>query len=349
MTEHVSARVVLPSPPSSPEPENDENEEVSSDFLDSWPATTLELDLVHCRLGSLDPLQLPRFAQHLKRLCVRQNHISALEPLALSSLILLEELDVYDNKLKNSGITTLPASLITLDLSFNLLKHVPDVLESLPNLETVYFVQNRISRIEHLGMCTKLKSLELGGNRIRDITSLSSLTALEELWLGKNKITTIPPGALTPLTSLHILSLQSNRLTRITGMEGLVNLQELYLSHNGIEKLEGLQDNVGRSFPFNVDGLTDTQVNLSTLDIGNNFVPAIEGIDHLAQLEELWMNNNNIPASVLSSPFPDLPALRTIYLEGNPCQKADPVNYRRKVMLALPQVTQIDATYVKAA
>ncbi len=36
-------------------------------------------------------------------------------------------------------------------------------------------------------------------------------------------------------------------------MEGLVNLQELYLSHNGIEKLEGLQDNVGRSFPFNVD------------------------------------------------------------------------------------------------
>ncbi|PBL03723.1 L domain-like protein [Armillaria gallica] len=333
MTEHVSARVVLPSPPSSPEPENDENEEVSSDFLDSWPATTSELDLVHCRLGSLDPLQLPRFAQHLKRLCVRQNHISTLEPLALSSLTLLKELDVYDNKLKNSGITTLPASLITLDLSFNLLKHVPDVLESLPNLETVYFVQNRISRIEHLGMCTKLKSLELGGNRIRDITSLSSLTALEELWLGKNKITTIPPGALTPLTSLRILSLQSNRLTRITGMEGLVNLQELYLSHNGIEKLEGLQDNV----------------NLSTLDIGNNFVPAIEGIDHLTQLEELWMNNNNIPASVLSSPFPDLPTLRTIYLEGNPCQKADPVNYRRKVMLALPQVTQIDATYVKAA
>ncbi|KAK0500554.1 L domain-like protein [Armillaria luteobubalina] len=333
MTEPVSARVVLPSPPSSPEPENEENDEIYSDFLESWPETTSELDLVHCRLGSLDPLQLPRFAQHLKRLCVRQNHISTLEPLALSSLTLLEELDVYDNKLKNSGITALPASLITLDLSFNLLKHIPDVLEHLPNLETVYFVQNRISRIEHLGMCTKLKSLELGGNRIRDITPLSSLTALEELWLGKNKITTIPPGVLTPLTSLRILSLQSNRLTRITGMEGLVNLQELYLSHNGIEKLEGLQDNV----------------NLTTLDIGNNVVPAIEGIDHLIQLEELWMNNNNIPASVLSSPFPNLPALRTIYLEGNPCQKADPVNYRRKVMLALPQATQIDATYVKAA
>ncbi|KAK0223142.1 L domain-like protein [Armillaria fumosa] len=332
MTEPVSARVVLPSPPSSPEPENEANDEVSSDFLDSWPETTSELDLVHCRLGSLDPLQLPRFAQHLKRLCVRQNHISTLEPLALSSLTLLEELDVYDNKLKNSGITTLPASLITLDLSFNLLKHIPDALERLANLETVYFVQNRISRIEHLGMCTKLKSLELGGNRIRDITPLSSLTALEELWLGKNKITTIPPGVLAPLMSLRILSLQSNRLTRITGMEGLVNLQELYLSHNGIEKLEGVQDNV----------------NLTTLDIGNNLVPAIEGIDHLTQLEELWMNNNNIPTSVLSSPFPSLPALRTIYLEGNPCQKADPVNYRRKVMLALPQATQIDATYVKA-
>lgn len=38
--------------------------------------------------------------------------------------------------------------------------------------------------------------------------------------------------------------------------------------------------------------------------------------------------------------------LETIYLEGNPCQRAEGVNYRRKVMLALPQVTQIDATYV---
>lgn len=36
--------------------------------------------------------------------------------------------------------------------------------------------------------------------------------------------------------------------------------------------------------------------------------------------------------------------LDTVYLEGNPLQAAAGANYRRKVMLALPQVNQIDAT-----
>lgn len=37
--------------------------------------------------------------------------------------------------------------------------------------------------------------------------------------------------------------------------------------------------------------------------------------------------------------------LETVYLERNPLQK-DP-QYRRKIMLALPSVRQIDATFVR--
>lgn len=40
--------------------------------------------------------------------------------------------------------------------------------------------------------------------------------------------------------------------------------------------------------------------------------------------------------------------LETIYLEGNPCQQVESTSYRRKIMLALPQVKQIDATSVFA-
>lgn len=36
--------------------------------------------------------------------------------------------------------------------------------------------------------------------------------------------------------------------------------------------------------------------------------------------------------------------LETVYFEGNPIQKDLGANYRRKIMLALPQVGQIDAT-----
>lgn len=38
--------------------------------------------------------------------------------------------------------------------------------------------------------------------------------------------------------------------------------------------------------------------------------------------------------------------LETVYLEGNPAQLNDMVNYRRRLMIALPQLKQIDATYV---
>ena len=40
------------------------------------------------------------------------------------------------------------------------------------------------------------------------------------------------------------------------------------------------------------------------------------------------------------------PDLNTIYLEGNPLQKNAGPTYRLKVQMMLPQVLQIDASYV---
>ena len=59
------------------------------------------------------------------------------------------------------------------------------------------------------------------------------------------------------------------------------------------------------------------------------------------------VNHNKIETlRALERELGSLP-LQTIYLEGNPCQQAEGVNYRRKVMLALPStLTQIDATWV---
>jgi protein phosphatase 1 regulatory subunit 7 len=94
-----------------------------------------------------------------------------------------------------------------LDFSFNLLKSIPETLHYLTSLRTVYFVQNRISKITGLqGVGATLRSLELGGNKLRvslvtawpkvlsetcqtkQIENLDALVNLEELWLGKNKI-----------------------------------------------------------------------------------------------------------------------------------------------------------------
>ena len=58
---------------------------------------------MHSRIGSLDSLNLARFANHLKKLCLRQNLVAFLDPEVFGQLTKLEELDFYDNKIKSVG------------------------------------------------------------------------------------------------------------------------------------------------------------------------------------------------------------------------------------------------------
>ncbi|KII89932.1 hypothetical protein PLICRDRAFT_40112 [Plicaturopsis crispa FD-325 SS-3] len=311
----------------------DVGESEDQDILRDYPDETEELELIHSRLTSLANLRLDRFAAHLKKLCLRQNFISNLDPQIFSQLTKLEELDVYDNKIKTVGDALNELSGLTvLDLSFNLLRAIPDTLEHLKSLSTIYFVQNRISHITGLeAVGATLRSLELGGNKIRKIENLDALVNLEELWLGKNKISKLEN--LGSLRKLKILALQSNRIIKIEGLENLENLEDLYLSHNGVTELEGVEHNL----------------KLKTLDLGNNFIPTLHNVSHLSHLEELWLNNNKIPdLKALEPELSKISSLETIYLEGNPCQAAEGANYRRKIMLALPQLTQIDATFTKS-
>ncbi|KAG1804239.1 uncharacterized protein BJ212DRAFT_1394370 [Suillus subaureus] len=256
----TTARVALPlsavDGDSDGEAEADGSQTNDGDLLEDFPDETDELELVHSRLSSLANLRLDRFARHLRKLCLRQNAISHLDPEVFKLLTQLEELDLYDNKLKTVGDTLDDMSALT---------------------RIVYFVQNKISKITGLeSVGATLRSLELGGNRIRHIEGLDALVNLEELWLGKNKLTKLEN--LSTLSRLKILSLQSNRITKIEGLDQLADLEELYLSHNGVERLEGLENNT----------------KLRMLDVGVNFVLAIENISHLVSLEELWLNNNKI-------------------------------------------------------
>lgn len=309
----------------------DGDDEDDEDILENYPDETTELDLWDMRITSLAPLRLQRFADHLTRLVLRKNLIKELDPAIFQALSKLEHLDLYDNKIKHVGdaLSNL-TSLEHLDLSFNVLREIPEALSRLTALKIAFFVQNRISHITGFqGLGATLTSLELGANRIRRIEGLDALVNLKELWLGKNKIAQIEN--LDNLKQLTILSLQSNRITKVENLDKLENLEQLLLSHNGIEKLEGLEHNT----------------KLKMLDVGSNFIPAIENVSHLTSLEDLWLGGNKIPdLQTLEPQLRHISTLQTIYLEGNPCQKNEGTSYMRKIRLALPQLTQIDATYL---
>jgi protein phosphatase 1 regulatory subunit 7 len=102
--------------------EEGSEEEEDEDFLEDFPDDTTvslailddnplialflllqELELLHSRLTSLKCLRLSRFAQHLKKLGLRQNLVSFLDPNVFCLLTNLEELDLYDNRIKTVG------------------------------------------------------------------------------------------------------------------------------------------------------------------------------------------------------------------------------------------------------
>jgi protein phosphatase 1 regulatory subunit 7 len=125
---------------------------------------------------------------------MRQNLITSLvaddEDKPLEALTELEDLDLYDNKIPRveglEGLSKLKSVLAdlssaslkrsrTLDLSFNLIKHLPsEIFDTLTSLRTLYLVQNKVSKIAGLeGLAASLVSLELGGNRLRVSGSLT--------------------------------------------------------------------------------------------------------------------------------------------------------------------------------
>lgn len=139
---------------------------------------------------------------------------------------------------------------------------------------------------------------------------------------------------LDRLKKLRVLSIQSNRITKLEGLEGLENLEELYISHNGLTKLEGLENNL----------------KLTTLDIAGNKIKEIANVGHLAQMEEFWANSNAIEDLHHIDEqlgVARMPHLNTVYFELNPVQRKEGAAYRRKLILALPQVKQIDATLTR--
>lgn len=327
--------LVNPEALSDPEHSDEENVvpgetiEADEDLLDDYPADTEEIDCVHARIANISSLRLDRF-NAVTRLCLRQNSITEIE--ALSSLAsTLTDLDLYDNLITHiRGLEDL-VHLNNLDLSFNKIKHIKNI-SHLKRLTDLYFVQNKISTIEGLAGLTNLRNLELAANRIREIRGLETLTALEELWLGKNKITSITN--LSTLTNLKILSIQSNRITSISGLDSLPQLEELYISHNALTNLSGLE----------------SCLSLRVIDISNNQVSSLAGIGHLTELEELWASYNKIAdIAEVERELVDKKLLTTVYFEGNPLQLRGPALYRNKVRLTLPQVMQIDATFVRVS
>ena len=226
-----------------------------------------------------------------------------------------------------------------------------------PLLEELYVAQNKLRKMEGLQGLSNLKVLDLGANRIRVIEGLEGCTALRSLWLGKNKIEEVQ--GLDALLQLRQLDIQSNRLSQLgSGLRSLRHLEELYLASNalecvaglpaftdavegGAEGVEGACVNGGEEAPVPSAGFNRV---LHTLDLSNNRLSCIAGVQQMAVLEELWMTKALLESYESLQPLAALPKLSCVYLEHSHIAKD--FEYRKTVSALVPSLTQLDATEV---
>lgn len=317
------------------------------------------------RLFSFSELDLQN-CHNCTELILRKNLIHALDPFPDHLAQRLQELDLFDNKIKKIGnffetwtvvdptapvaedgdgnaapkvhtitqqVTAAFPNLVKLDLSYNQIKKIVGLDSLGPTLKELYLVENKIKEITGLDKLVHLELLELGGNRIRSIgNGLSQLVSLKQLWLGKNKISSLGTS-LHALQALELLSVQANRLTQIEPESfpeaSFPKLKEVFFSENGFTTIENL--------PLHA---------MELLDFSMNPIPSInEAVinkSNLPCLSEFWLTDGKVRDWTEVDKFKVFEdTLRTLYLERNPIEEDH--RYRDKVYRALPFLTQIDS------
>jgi hypothetical protein len=136
-------------------------------------------------------------------------------------------------------ILDLADTLVTLDLSFNRLRALPDELPRLRALRTLFCSSNPFETLPAvLGRCEGLDIVGFKANAITQVPPESIPASLRWLILSDNRIDAMP-GTLGDCRGLMKLALAGNRLGRLPqGIARLERLELLRLSANRFERLE---------------------------------------------------------------------------------------------------------------
>lgn len=140
-------------------------------------------------------------------------------PEGIAAAVSLKQLDVGKNPL-----TDLPAALADLNALEILfasgcpqLRHVPEVLGSMPALTRLGLRNNAISEVSAAAIPPRVQHLILTDNEIRELHPdvFRRLTCVRKLMLSHNKLTAMPEEGIACLDSLELLRLSNNAITHL--------------------------------------------------------------------------------------------------------------------------------------
>ena len=143
-----------------------------------------------------------------------------------------------------------------------------------------------------------LESLKIDNPKLKSIEGLEYAVNLKELTIRNTNIENF--DNISNLSSLVKLDLMNNNIINIEFLNNMVDLEELNLEGNAIRSVNSIRYNLSLLKELN---LSDNNLysadlrglnNLYSLDLSNNHIARVEGIEELDNLQILNLDNNNI-------------------------------------------------------
>ncbi|MGT2754601.1 pneumococcal-type histidine triad protein [Streptococcus ovis] len=271
-----------------------------------------------------DPEKMKAWLLTVKKLNIGQNP----DPLTRKGLDLMPNIEVL-------GIGFTPIKDPTPVLKFKKLKQLwmtqtgisnYDFLKGLPELEGIDISQNNVSDLSFLKEFPKLKSVAAAGNNISDISALKDLPLLESLNLEQNNISDI--SALKDLQHLTAISLEQNQLQDVSALANKPQLITLFLSSNPNLNVDTLRTESVHELYLNGNNIKNLSflkhnVALTNLQMDNNQLTSLAGLEALPQIDTFSANQNQISSLAISG---TQGTLQTLKLSENRLKNLEGIN-----------------------
>lgn len=281
-----------------------------------------------------------------------------------SKLKKLVWLDLSSNRIQHIGLNTLPKTLVTLDISRNLLSVFPTImLEHLHDLRILSLRDNLLTKLNEItfqAFKTHLEKIDLSQNNIDELPQhlFNRTTRIKAINFDKNFITFVPSDAFSNMNLVHLvlsfnhvksvdarafaslensleyLDLERNFLTTIpSAIYSLNKLRFLYLTSNAINSVDALpatlkvlslSSNNFSRIPIEV---ISNCTELSYLNMGYNKLTTIEANTFEGwgtELQTLLLRNNKI-SDLTFGAFNGLDSIKEISLSFNDIHNVHPM------------------------
>lgn len=216
-------------------------------------------------------------------------------PKDFSNLRKLVWLDLSSNRIHHIGANALPKSIVTLDLSKNLLSSLPISIQThLCDLRILYMRDNLLSSLDNIsfkGLRSHLEKVDLSQNHIFSIPQnlFNQSTHVKALNFDRNYLTHLPSHAFTNTNILHLI-LSNNYISEI-------NSNAFATLENSLEYLD-----FERNFLTAVPYAIMTLMNIRYLYFTSNQISSIEFLPSTLRVVSLSSNNfSRIPKEILAN------------------------------------------------